>query len=144
MKTFLQFLEDNAFGSFFKSKNLVNQEPVSKSQLDRLEKILDSLYASLGIDVEFTRHFLDRVNDKRNVVQISIPELEKIFRDVYREHGTKISKLDNKSQAILADLSTDINIPFVINLKNGELELVSKTVMRKSNFKSSNDKYIVK
>ena len=37
-------------------------ERVSKSDLDQIEKYADKLFASLGIDVEFTRHFLDRVN----------------------------------------------------------------------------------
>ena len=32
---------------------------------------------------------------------------------------------------VLTDMKTDINMPFVLNLKGGELELVAKTVMRK-------------
>ena len=50
MKTFSQYIS----------------ERVSKSDLDQIEKYADKLFASLGIDVEFTRHFLDRVNDERN------------------------------------------------------------------------------
>ena len=37
-------------------------------------------------------------------------------------------------------MKTDINMPFVLNLKGGELELVAKTVMRKKDFKTSNRK----
>ena len=37
-------------------------------------------------------------------------------------------------------MRTDINMPFVLNLKGGELELVAKTVMRKKNFKTTNPK----
>ena len=37
-------------------------------------------------------------------------------------------------------MKTDINMPFVLNLKGGELELVAKTVMRKKDFKTSNPK----
>ena len=40
--------------------------------LNKLEKYLDALFARLGIDVEFTRHFLDRVNDERNIKQITV------------------------------------------------------------------------
>jgi hypothetical protein len=36
-------------------------------------------------------------------------------------------------------MRADINMPFVINIdKNGMLDLVAKTVMRKKNFKTSN------
>ena len=41
-------------------------ERVSKSDLDQIEKYADKLFAAVGIDIEFTRHFLDRVNDARN------------------------------------------------------------------------------
>ena len=37
-------------------------------------------------------------------------------------------------------MRTDINMPFVIDLKGGQLELIAKTVMRKKGFKTSNPK----
>ena len=38
-------------------------------------------------------------------------------------------------------MKTDINMPFVLNkTRGGELELVAKTVMRKKNFSTSNQK----
>ena len=48
------------------------EREVRKSDLDQLERYADRLFASLGIDVEFTKHFLDRVNDERNVKQITV------------------------------------------------------------------------
>ena len=48
-----------------KLKNLL-LEDVSQSQLNQVEKYLDKLWAKVGIDVEFTRHFMDRVNHARN------------------------------------------------------------------------------
>jgi hypothetical protein len=39
---------------------------ITKSDLDQVEKFADRLFAKVGIDVEFTRHFMDRVNDARN------------------------------------------------------------------------------
>ena len=41
-------------------------EKLSKQDLDQIEKYADKLFAAVGIDIEFTRHFLDRVNDVRN------------------------------------------------------------------------------
>ena len=41
-------------------------EAVSQGELNQVEKYLDKIWGSVGIDVEFTRHFMDRVNDARN------------------------------------------------------------------------------
>ena len=46
--------------------NAQSEKPIKKTDLDQIERYADRLFASLGIDVEFTRHFLDRVNDARN------------------------------------------------------------------------------
>ena len=43
-------------------------------------------------------------------------------------------------QAVLNDMRTDVNMPFALNLKGGELELVAKTIMRKKDFKTRNPK----
>ena len=46
--------------------------PVTQIQIDALERVLDKVFGQVGIDVEFTRHFLDRVNDERNMKQITV------------------------------------------------------------------------
>ena len=116
-------------------------EFVSKKDLDQVEKYADRLFAAVGIDVEFTRHFLDRVNDERNKKPISTAELIRLFRLSYKKHGKRIPKLGAKAQAVIHDMETDINMPFVLNIdRKGELDLVAKTVMRKKDFKTSNTK----
>lgn len=120
-------------------------KPISQSQLDNLEKALDRLWASLGVDIEFTRHFIDRVNDERNKKQITIPELQLLFHKVYKKYGPALSKMNRDDiQAVLTDIKSNINIPFVLKIdRRGELDLVSKTVMRKKDFRTSNKKYVV-
>ena len=120
--------------------NAQSEKEVKKSDLDQIEKYADRLFASLDIDVEFTRHFLDRVNDERNVKQITPSELTRLFKQTYKKHGKTISKLGSDAEAVINDMKTDINMPFVLNVKGGELELVAKTVMRKKNFKTPNRK----
>ena len=102
----------------------------------------DKLFAKVGIDVEFTRHFLDRVNDARNKKPISSAELVRIFKLTYKKHGKKISKLGDDAQRVLHDINSHVNIPFVLKWdeKNQEFDMISKTVMRKTNFKTSNPK----
>jgi hypothetical protein len=124
MKTFKQFTED-----------------ISKSDLDQVEKYADRLFKAVGIDVEFTRHFLDRVNDERNKKPITSAELIRLFRLTYKKYGKKIPKMGADAQAVIHDMETDVNMPFVLNLdRSGMLDLVAKTVMRKKDFKTSNQK----
>jgi len=45
------------------------------------------------------------------------------------------------AEAVISDMETDVNMPFVLNLdKDGMLDLVAKTVMRKKDFKTRNQK----
>ena len=117
-----------------------HKKPIKKSDLDQLEKFADRLFAAVGIDVEFTRHFLDRVNDARNQVQITSAELTRLFKQSFKKYGKVISKLGPDAEAVITDMRTDINMPFVIDLKGGQLELIAKTVMRKKGFKTPNPK----
>lgn len=116
------------------------EDEVSASDLKRLEKYLDDLFEKIGMDVEFTKHFLDRVNDTRNEKQITIPELRNLFQSAFQKYKNQFVKFGDKFQAVLKDTHTDINIPFVLqwDSKKGEMDLVSKTVMRKKNFKTPN------
>ena len=113
------------------------EKKITKSDLDQVEKYADRLFAALGIDVEFTKHFMDRVNDARNIKQITTSELIRLFKQSYKKYGKKISKMSDDANAVIHDMKTDINMPFVLNYKKGEIELVAKTVMRKKNFTTS-------
>jgi hypothetical protein len=117
---------------------------VTSSDLNQIEKYADRLFRKVGIDVEFTRHFVDRVNDERNKKQISVAELVRIFNKAYQKFGKAIARLGPDAEAVMKDMRTDINMPFVLKLmKNGMLELVAKTIMRKKNFKTSNKTFSV-
>ena len=115
-------------------------EDVTRSDLDKVETYADKLFKSVGIDVEFTRHFLDRVNDIRNKKDITIQELASLFKKTYEKYGKKIASLGDNAEAVINDMKTDINMPFVLDLnrKTREIELIAKTVMRKKNFMTRN------
>ena len=112
------------------------EKKITQSDLNQVEKYADKLFAALGIDVEFTKHFMDRVNDARNIKQITTSELVRLFKQSYKKYGKKIAKMSDDANAVIHDMKTDINMPFVLNYKKGEIELVAKTVMRKKNFTS--------
>lgn len=113
-------------------------EEVTPAELAEVEKLVDSLWNKMGIDVSFTRHFLDRVNDTRNGKDITVEELARLFIEEYKKYGLKIRDLDNNDEAVFKDLATDINLPFVIKSHGYESELIAKTVMRKKNFGTPN------
>jgi hypothetical protein len=115
----------------------VIKEEITKPQLDSIEKYADGLFNKLGIDIEFTRHFLDRVNDKRNIKPISVPELVGMFKRLHRKHGKPLSKVDDDFNAVVKDFNSNINIPFAINVTGDDIEMYAKTVMRKKDFKTS-------
>jgi len=121
--------------------NYKSYDDITLNQLNDIEKYADRLFAKVGIDVEFTRHFLDRVNDARNKRQITPAELTRLFKQSYKKYGRTISKLGPAAQAVINDMRTDINMPFVLEPKGDQLELVAKTVMRKKGFKTSNQKF---
>ena len=111
------------------------KEDVSQKELDDLEKFGDRLLNKFDVDIEFTRHFKDRMNDKRNKPAITVVEIERLFKKMADNKGKKIKKHGN-SEAILKDMQSDLNLPVVVNWKNGEFEVVNKTIMRKKGFKS--------
>ena len=108
--------------------------------MDAVEKYADRLYKSVGIDIEFTRHFLDRVNDERNKKQITVAELIRMFKQSRKTHGKKIAQLGPDAEAVLNDMQTDVNMPFVLKWDGKELDLIAKTVMRKKDFKTPDTK----
>jgi hypothetical protein len=108
-------------------------EDVSMSELNAVERFADSLWKKLGINVDFSKHFLERVNDERNGKPISAAELVRIFKKEYERHGKKIADAENH-EAIMKDAFTKVNLPFVITDRYDHRELVAKTVMRKDNF----------
>jgi hypothetical protein len=118
---------------------------ITQADLKAIEVYADKLFKAIGIDVNFTRHFLDRVNDARNIKQITPDELTDLFRKSYEKYGKKISKLGPDAEAVLNDMRTNINMPFVLNWDRNsqELDLVAKTVMRKKNFMTQNQKLSV-
>lgn len=111
------------------------EEKFSQSDVDGLEKFADRILKKYDIDVEFTRHFVDRLNDPRNKPEIKVAELQQFFKKIERSKGKGIRQ-NPDVEVVLKDLASDINLPVVINYKNGEFEVVNKTIMRKKDFKT--------
>ena len=111
-------------------------EDISRRELNHIEQIADTLWNNLGIDVEFTKHFLDRLNDERNGKPITGEELIDLLKKEYEAHGQTIKTM-KQPDALMIDLMSQINVPFVVKQKDKKhKELVAATVMRTPNFRS--------
>jgi hypothetical protein len=122
-----------------KMKKITKQknENFTQKDVNDLEKFADRILAKYGIDVEFTRHFVDRLNDPRNSPAIKVSELQKFFKKIQRNKGRNI--LSNPDiEAVLKDMSTNLNLPVVIKTKGDDsFEVTNKTIMRKKDFRTT-------
>lgn len=111
---------------------------LTKDDLKVVEKYADALFHTLGVDITFTNHFLDRANDSRNGKQVTVQELMAMFNKQFQINGMKIKKMRSDTEAVLKDLKSDINSPvyFEYDRRTGMLEMRLKTMMRKKNFTS--------
>ena len=116
---------------------------ITSQQLEELETYIDRLFAVSNLDIEFTNHFQQRMRDARNNPMITIFELQRMFKKVFRQmhKGKDLVDLGPDAEAVLKDMASNINVPFIIKWDQEDLEfdLVAKTIMRKPNFKTSNN-----
>lgn len=127
-------------GYYFEQHKNVMSSHITMTQLQTIDKELDKIYKPLNINIKFSKHFADRLNDPRNQTPITIKELLKIFIRVFKKYGKYLHNLKNEFQAVMRDISTAINIPFILvwdNIKK-KFDLVAKTIMRKDNFTTPN------
>lgn len=117
---------------------------VTNHDLSELKILLDTVWKRLGIDIAFTSHFLDRVNDERNKRQITVCELAKLFMEAFKKFGSKLAHISQQDwEAVLTDSQTNLNVPFVLKHTVRGVEIVSKTIMRKANFYTPDPKLAV-
>lgn len=125
---------------------LAEEAAVTQADLDKLERYFDIVFKNIGMEVEFTKHFLERVNDSRNGKQITVAELVALFNKEYAQRGRQIASMSRDQEAVMRDASTEINVPFAIgwNPKTKMLELRSKTIMRKKVFSTPDPVLVVR
>ena len=112
-------------------------ENFTQKMVNDLEKFADRILAKFGIDVQFTKHFVDRLNDPRNSPAIKVSELQKFFKKIQRNKGRNIRN-NPDVEAVLKDMSTNLNLPVVIKTKGDDsFEVTNKTIMRKKDFRTT-------
>lgn len=115
---------------------------ISKDHMKAFEKFVDRMFDKFGIDFDFTKHFRDRMSDKRNNPCIDMKELAALIQKIYKKKtaGQNILSKHVDSEVVLKDIQSDLNMPIAIEYdrKNDGLRVVGKTIMRKKNFRTPN------
>jgi hypothetical protein len=87
----------------------------SPAEVTELEKQLDKLFRPLGLDVEFSRHFVERILQREKAV--TIEEVTTAFSKLKKKYKNRLLKAKKKQdyEAILKDFSNEINVVFSID-----------------------------
>jgi tRNA nucleotidyltransferase/poly(A) polymerase len=122
-----------------KKKVKLPESVITEIPMDDLVKIDQYADKQLNpVDVVLTdKHFFDRLTDLRNDKPITSAELIGFFKRLSKSKKKFIEFLKQYGEVVAKDNRTNINIPFM-TVAN---KLIAKTVMRKSDFKTSNPKF---
>ena len=121
-------------------KNYISE--LNNQEIKSLEDYLDNIFAVLKVDVEFTRHFKERLQGRES--ELKQQSIKNSFNKMLQKYQERIVKSPD-ANAILQDMSNNINVPFVITkLKDGTYEMDTLTIMKKKGFKPFDIKKLFK
>lgn len=100
----------------------------SPDELRTLETELDALMRSVGLDVAFSTHFIERVLGRER--KVTIDEIKASFVKLKTKYKNRLLAAKRKPdyEAVLKDFSNDLNIVFGIRGN----QLVNVTIKRKN------------
>ena len=104
------------------------QSPI---EVKELENQLDALMRSVGLDVVFTSHFIERMLGRDRAV--TKEEIVGAFQKLKAKYKQRLlsAKKHPGYEAILKDFDSDLNVVFVIEPGDPTPELVNITMMQK-------------
>lgn len=105
----------------------------SSGEVIELERQLDSMFSSLGFDIAFSSHFIERILGRESVV--TKQEILDTFQKLKGKYKQRLLSAKKKGgyEAILKDFDNDLNIVFGIQATGGkpEYKLVNITIKQK-------------
>jgi len=98
------------------------------SEVKELEQYLDKMFADMGLDVNLTKHFVERILGREQ--SVTMDEVTTAFTKLKAKYGDRLmqAKETDRYVGILKDFSTSLNIVF--ELKDDKMNNV--TIIRKS------------
>lgn len=101
------------------------------TEIQTLEQHLDQLMAPVGLDVEFSRHFVERLLGREQ--RVTVEEIIDAFTKLKQKYKQRLKSAKNKPgyEAILKDFDSDLNIVFGIRADEPIPDLVNITIKKK-------------
>lgn len=128
------FLPDGVSERDFIKAFSTTVDEMSQSSLQSVEDYADEKLAPL--DIDFSSHFFDRLNDPRNIKPISTAELIGFFKRLARKKDQLEDFLTKYKEVVATDNRTNINIPLAALTD----KIIAKTIMRKKDFYTADPK----
>jgi hypothetical protein len=88
--------------------------------------VLNTRYTPYDVPIRITAHFVDRINDSRNLEPITISEVADFFSKLLLKRHEFLKQLPEGTSVHVVDLETDITVPLA-KINN---VIVIKTIMR--------------
>ena len=88
--------------------------------------VLNTRYAPYDVPIRITTHFVDRINDTRNLESITMGEVADFFSKLLLKRRKFLKQLPEGTSVHVVDLDTDITVPMA-KINN---VIVIKTIMR--------------
>jgi hypothetical protein len=113
---------------------------ITKAHMDEFGKFVNRLFDKFGVEMEFTKHFRERMSHERNDPCINMKELANMIQKIYKKYQNGEKSLNKyiDAEAVIKDIQSDLNMPVAIEYdrKKDDLVVIAKTIMRKKNFRS--------
>lgn len=132
---------------------------MSEEAIDDVQREIKKMYLPLGLEVNFTKHFVSRIVDDavdasgHQRDNISPEELTKVFvalkkyhRSIFDEaHNFDDEIKTNKFDGVVLDLPRKISIPFALEFSKakGRYIMTCKTVIKRENFHAKETDHVI-
>ena len=114
-------------------EDAINEIPMG--DLKQIDTFADKKLNPMNV-VLTGKHFFDRLNDPRNGKEVTNAELIGFFKRLSKKKSEFVDFLNQYNQVVAVDDRTNLNIPFMKQANKA----IAKTVMRKKDFKTTNQK----
>lgn len=111
--------------------NMKLLELKTTKEVHQLEYQLDTMFKTLGLDVEFTRHFIERLLGREK--SVTVEDVVNSFKQLKTKYKSRLlkAKKEKNYEAVLRDFDRDLNIVFSIKPTKQGHELLNITIKQK-------------
>jgi hypothetical protein len=106
----------------------------SFNNIDTVKKYLRALFGKIGLGFDFSGHFTERMNDKRNQPPINMQEMLNFFVRLYQQKRDTISRFKVGDEFLVTDLKSNLNVPLAFKGGGNSNFLRAITIIRKKGF----------